>query len=62
MTANSEHVGNGILEEIVEKMETVRDSVEEVLDELEELEERQRYCENGLPYGLPIDEEYNGDA
>ena len=62
MTANSGHTGNGLLDEIVEKMETMRDSVEEVLEDLEELEERQRYCGNGVPYGLAPEEDYNGDA
>ena len=62
MTAAKEHVGNGILDEIIEKMEAVRDSVEEVLDELEELDERRQYYGSESPYGMPLDEDYNGDA
>ncbi len=52
---------NGELEGIIEKLEDARDSIEEVLTELEEVEEGQRFHRTDMPYDLAPDTEYNGD-
>ena len=53
--------GNGELEEIIAKLTDVRDSMEEILDELEEIEEAREGYHIDVPYGLPLDGYYNGE-
>ena len=55
------YTGNGELEEIIAKLTDVRDSMEEILDELEEIEEAREVYRTDAPYGLPLDAGYNGE-
>jgi len=56
-----EYATNGELEEIIEKMGEVRDTVEEVLDDLTEIEEAQRLYRDADDYNHPSYLESNGD-
>lgn len=56
-----EYATNGELEEIIEKMGEVRDTVEEVLDDLTEIEEAQRLYRGHDAYDHSSYLEGNGD-
>ena len=61
MTTRDEYTGIGTLAEVIRKMEDVRDSLAEILTELEDLEVDSHYAADA-PYGLSLDEENgNGD-
>lgn len=52
---------NGELEEIIEKMGDVRDTVEEILDDLTEIEEAQRMYRSRDAYDAPSYMDGNGE-
>jgi hypothetical protein len=60
MTTRKEHHAYGTLEGIIERMEDVRDSLAEILSDLEELDESYQFYRAEGAYGLPPDEN-NGD-
>ena len=62
MTTRDEYTGIGTLAEVIRKMEDMRDSLAEILEELEGLEEDYSSYATDAPYGLPLDEDNgNGD-
>ncbi len=62
MTTRDECTGIGTLAEIIRRMEDMQDSLAEILEELEGLEEDYSSYATGAPYGLPLDEDNgNGD-
>jgi hypothetical protein len=62
MTTRHEYTDIGTLADIICKMEDMRDSLAEILEELEGLEEGYSSYATDAPYGLPLDEENgNGD-
>ena len=62
MTTRDEYTGYGTLADVIRKTEDVRDSLSEILEELEDMEDNYSFYRTDERYGLASSEENgNGD-